>query len=676
MARTFVRQTQISGSTNFSYLNQDSRENIHNNPSDLLSDINSIRSVIKDISGESEYYLSASIKSLKSLSDEMKYFLTSSAVLQGTLTVNNNISLNNDAQIRLTSNTANTLFGMYDGTILGPYYQMWGNNHSSATQRGTAEFVFDTRNNGGGFNIAGYDGSTWNSYFKIDRNGNTNITGSLNIVNGNLSGSNGSFSGHLTASSLIISDPITLSNQVVNKSYVDNLVVPPSGSASKIYYVSKIGNDSTGNGSMTSPYLTIQAAHDAADNDVSATDHVIIHVGPGEYTEDLNISRERTTFICEDRDSRQKSVIITGKIEIDCTGASNVLNDVVEFDGFNIVSSVTSDPTILVTGTSNFSIILNNSHINSTAGSGNSIQSNGSGTNLIRLRNSIVEGNSTEHAVNLSNGSLITNQSSIVSLNIPVASTTSSVVYLTNNSEIISANNSLYRNFNIAPVFRLDGTNGASGYKVILDWTDIVNGINDVDACCIKFDTSGLFSKITHSNLSTVGATNIISGSSYNFTSNNSYIGTFTNIFEPNITGVSVFKSDLMSGDLTGSFPDPEVVKLRGRMLTSTAPNVNEAYMYNGSEWVLKSLVRTKETITVGSITDEITLTEITSLPSDINRDLNVYLNGFLLNCSGSNSTKADVIADGIDASQKDVENKIIFGFDLQVNDVIIIEKY
>lgn len=224
MARTFVKQTQVSGSNNFTYINQDARLNIHNNPGDLLNDINSIRSVIKDISGESEYYLSASLKSLKNLSEEMKYFLTSSAVLHGTLTVNNNISLNNDAQIRLTSNTANTLFGMFDGTILGPYYQMWGNNHASTTQRGTAEFVFDTRNNGGGFNIAGYDGNTWVSYFKIDRNGDTNITGSLNIINGNLSGSNGSFSGHLTASSLIISDPITLSNQAVNKSYVDSLI--------------------------------------------------------------------------------------------------------------------------------------------------------------------------------------------------------------------------------------------------------------------------------------------------------------------------------------------------------------------------------------------------------------------------------------------------------------------
>jgi predicted acyltransferase (DUF342 family) len=113
------------------------------------------------------------------------------------LNVSGSINLASNGQIRILNNTENTLFGFYDGAnILGAYYQMWGNNHASTNQRGTAEFVFDTRNNGGGFIIAGFDGATFTRRLAVDRTGVTSITGSLGVV-GPVSASSftGSFKG-------------------------------------------------------------------------------------------------------------------------------------------------------------------------------------------------------------------------------------------------------------------------------------------------------------------------------------------------------------------------------------------------------------------------------------------------------------------------------------------------
>lgn len=106
------------------------------------------------------------------------------------LSVDGHINLTGTRQIRVSDDTANTIYGFYDGSsILGSYYQMFGNNYSTATQRGGAEFVFDSRNSGtGGFSIAEYNGSSWSRKLDIDSttigltgtttiNGDTYITG-------------------------------------------------------------------------------------------------------------------------------------------------------------------------------------------------------------------------------------------------------------------------------------------------------------------------------------------------------------------------------------------------------------------------------------------------------------------------------------------------------------------
>jgi hypothetical protein len=132
--------------------------------------------------------------------------------------VSGNISLGSDGQIRIPSTTNSTLFGFYDGSnILGAYYQMWGNNHASTNQRGSAEFVFDTRNSGGGFRIAGFDGSTFTNRLEVSRDGVTSITGSLNVtggITGSILSTNGVVSSSAQVTSLLPAGTVSSSGQV------------------------------------------------------------------------------------------------------------------------------------------------------------------------------------------------------------------------------------------------------------------------------------------------------------------------------------------------------------------------------------------------------------------------------------------------------------------------------
>jgi len=125
------------------------------------------------------------------------FFTSGSNTFVGPQTIDGNIVLDNSSQIRLTDNTDSTLFGFYDGTnILGAYYQMWGNTHASTSQRGSAEFVYDIRNNANAnFHVASYDGSTWTQKFLVNDSG-IQVTGSANVSGPVIAPSfSGSFSG-------------------------------------------------------------------------------------------------------------------------------------------------------------------------------------------------------------------------------------------------------------------------------------------------------------------------------------------------------------------------------------------------------------------------------------------------------------------------------------------------
>lgn len=125
------------------------------------------------------------------------YATTGSNTFNGTEIVSGNIILADNGQIRIINDEQSTLFGFYDGTnILGAYYQMWGTDHASTTQRGSAEFVYDNRSNAdANFHVASFNGSTWTQKFIVN-DGGIQVTGSAKIT-GNVTASayTGSFIG-------------------------------------------------------------------------------------------------------------------------------------------------------------------------------------------------------------------------------------------------------------------------------------------------------------------------------------------------------------------------------------------------------------------------------------------------------------------------------------------------
>ena len=56
------------------------------------------------------------------------------------------------------------------------------------------------------------------------------------------------------------------------------------------------GNDTTGNGSMDSPFLTIQAAINES-NTLSISTPVVIYIHPGRYTENITITKPLTSIV-------------------------------------------------------------------------------------------------------------------------------------------------------------------------------------------------------------------------------------------------------------------------------------------------------------------------------------------------------------------------------------------
>jgi hypothetical protein len=231
---------------------------------------------------------------------------TGSNVFTAGQTISGSVLLGSNGEIRVVNNTASTLFGFYDGTnILGSYYQMFGNNYSNTTQRGSAEFVFDTQNGGvSGFNVAEYNGSTWTRRFRVDSTG-ANVTGSFAVTEG------------ITGSLLSTNGVVSSSNQIDVRNTTGIATIATTGS-----------NTFTG----------IQTISNTTNSTNFADGALIVQGGVG-ITKDVNISGSLTVTGLLTAVSTSIQYVTSSQLNIGLSRITVNDDDLVRFAGLSVVDS-------------------------------------------------------------------------------------------------------------------------------------------------------------------------------------------------------------------------------------------------------------------------------------------------------------------------------------------------
>jgi hypothetical protein len=109
----------------------------------------------------------------------------------------------------------------------------------------------------------------------------------------------------------------------------------PTPATNNVYYVAKNGNDSTADGSIAKPYLTIQAAINAAEAGAlpSVANFATIFIGPGNYTENITMTDGYTNLVANTDNNRLFSTKIFGTISIAAAGANDLFNRIFGFQG-------------------------------------------------------------------------------------------------------------------------------------------------------------------------------------------------------------------------------------------------------------------------------------------------------------------------------------------------------
>ena len=235
--------------------------------------------------------------------------------------VSGNLTFANDGQIRIVDNTDSTLFGFYDGTnILGAYYQMWGNNHASSTQRGTAEFVYDNRGNANAnFHVASFNGSTWTQKFIVN-DGGAQVTGSLNVtegITGSILSTNGVVSSSTQVTALLPTGTVSSSGQVDVRNTTGIATIATTGS-----------NTFTG----------VQTITNTTNSTTYANGALIVQGGVG-IAKDVNISGSLTVDGLLTAISMSTQYVTSSQYVV---GTSRIIvndDDIVRFAGLSVIDS-------------------------------------------------------------------------------------------------------------------------------------------------------------------------------------------------------------------------------------------------------------------------------------------------------------------------------------------------
>ena len=142
---------------------------------------------------------------------------------------------------------------------------------------------------------------------------------------------------------------------------------PPNFRPTNQWYVAKNGNDATGDGSYSNPYLTIQTAINEVEAQSTANLIGVVNISPGHYTEDLTFTNGYIALIGTNgntQDSNELTEVI-GNILINITaGADDKFNKQVMLCNLQMTQSPdVADPLVYDTSTKQHTLFLQNSYL-------------------------------------------------------------------------------------------------------------------------------------------------------------------------------------------------------------------------------------------------------------------------------------------------------------------------
>jgi hypothetical protein len=162
-------------------------------------------------------------------------------------------------------------------------------------------------------------------------------------------------------------------------------------------FVDPNGNDETGNGKINTPFKTIQAAHDYANSNISASSQVIIKINCGTYSENLSVTRPNTHFVGL-VNGQSKSTRLSGTVTINIgSSVAGTVNDIVTFENLLIVTGSGASDVVTVTGNVGCSVFFKDAYIftSSTTAKCLNVNNTASGGTKIEMKNVILQNQSS-----------------------------------------------------------------------------------------------------------------------------------------------------------------------------------------------------------------------------------------------------------------------------------------